>query len=146
MGFKRLLGNGSDYGVHFEYAEQPSPDALAQALVFGEKIIGDDSACLVLSNNIFYGNGLTKLLKNAIENAEKDKQTAVFGYLVSEPERYGVGEFDKEGNCFSIEEKPKVPKVNYAVVSIPTKLLMWLNTSNPLLEEYCKSLLWTKSS
>ena len=116
-GFKRLLGDGSDYGVHFEYAEQPSPDGLAQAFIIGEKFIGNDSACLVLGDNIFYGSGFTKLLKNAVEDAEKGKAT-VFGYWVHDPERYGVAEFDKEGNCLSIEEKPKEPKSNYAVVGL----------------------------
>lgn len=117
-GFKRLLGDGSDYGVHFEYAEQPSPDGLAQAFIIGEKFIGDDSACLVLGDNIFYGSGFTPLLKNAVEDAEKNKKATVFGYWVSAPERYGVAEFDKDGNCLSIEEKPKEPKSNYAVVGL----------------------------
>ena len=117
-GFKRLLGDGSDYGVHFEYAEQPSPDGLAQAFIIGEQFIGDDSACLVLGDNIFYGAGFTKLLRKAVEDAEKNKKATVFGYWVSDPERYGVAEFDKEGNCLSIEEKPKEPKSNYAVVGL----------------------------
>ena len=116
-GFKRLLGDGSDYGVHFEYAEQPSPDGLAQAFIIGKEFIGDDSACLVLGDNIFYGSGFTRLLKNAVDDAEKGKAT-VFGYWVSDPERYGVAEFDKQGNCLSIEEKPKEPKSNYAVVGL----------------------------
>ena len=116
--FKRLLGDGSDYGVHFEYAEQPSPDGLAQAFIIGEKFIGDDSVCLVLGDNIFYGAGFTKLLRNAVENAEKNAKATVFGYWVSDPERYGVAEFDKQGNCLSIEEKPKEPKSNYAVVGL----------------------------
>ena len=117
-GFKRLLGDGSDYGVHFEYAEQPSPDGLAQAFIIGEKFIGGDSACLVLGDNIFYGNGLTKMLKEAVRTAEEDKKATVFGYWVSDPERYGVAEFDKDGNCLSIEEKPSNPKSNYAVVGL----------------------------
>jgi glucose-1-phosphate thymidylyltransferase len=117
-GFKRLLGDGSDYGVHFEYAEQPSPDGLAQAFIIGEKFIGNDSACLVLGDNIFNGNGFTKLLKKAVEDAEQNNKATVFGYWVSDPERYGVAEFDKEGNCLSIEEKPKEPKSNYAVVGL----------------------------
>ena len=116
-GFKRLLGDGSDYGVRFAYAEQPSPDGLAQAFLIGEKFIGNDTACLVLGDNIFYGNGFTTLLKNAVADADKGKAT-VFGYWVSDPERYGVAEFDKEGNCLSIEEKPKEPKSNYAVVGL----------------------------
>ena len=116
-GFKRLLGDGSDYGVRFEYAEQPSPDGLAQAFIIGEKFIGNDSVCLVLGDNIFNGNGFTKLLKAAVEDADNNKAT-VFGYWVSDPERYGVAEFDKEGNCLSIEEKPSNPKSNYAVVGL----------------------------
>lgn len=117
-GFKRLLGDGSDYGVHFEYAEQPSPDGLAQAFIIGEQFIGDDSACLVLGDNIFYGSGFTELLRSAVRDAEINKKATVFGYWVSDPERYGVAEFDKEGNCLSIEEKPKEPKSNYAVVGL----------------------------
>lgn len=117
-GFQRLLGDGSDYGVRFEYAEQPSPDGLAQAFIIGEKFIGNDCACLVLGDNIFYGNGFTKMLKEAVRIAEEDKKATVFGYWVSDPERYGVAEFDKEGNCISIEEKPKQPKSNYAVVGL----------------------------
>ena len=117
-GFKRLLGDGSDYGVHFEYAEQPSPDGLAQAFIIGEKFIGNDSVCLVLGDNIFYGAGFTSLLRKAVEDAERDQKATVFGYWVIDPERYGVAEFDKEGNCLSIEEKPKVPKSNYAVVGL----------------------------
>lgn len=116
-GFKRLLGDGSDYGVHFEYAEQPSPDGLAQAFTIGKDFIGDDTACLVLGDNIFYGSGFTQLLKKAVADAENGKAT-VFGYWVSDPERYGVAEFDKEGNCLSIEEKPAKPKSNYAVVGL----------------------------
>ncbi|MDY3069387.1 MAG: glucose-1-phosphate thymidylyltransferase RfbA [Parabacteroides sp.] len=116
-GFQRLLGDGSDYGVHFEYAEQPSPDGLAQAFIIGEKFIGDDTACLVLGDNIFYGSFFTKMLKDAVVTAEKGKAT-VFGYWVSDPERYGVAEFDKDGNCLSIEEKPAQPKSNYAVVGL----------------------------
>lgn len=117
-GFKRLLGNGSDYGVHFEYAEQPSPDGLAQAFIIGEKFIGDDSACLVLGDNIFHGAGFSALLKESVRTAEVDKKATVFGYWVNDPERYGVAEFDKDGNCLSIEEKPKEPKSNYAVVGL----------------------------
>ena len=117
-GFKRLLGDGSDYGVHFEYAEQPSPDGLAQAFIIGEKFIGDDCACLVLGDNIFYGSGFTGMLKRAVEDAEQNKKATVFGYWVADPERYGVAEFDKSGNCLSIEEKPKNPKSNYAVVGL----------------------------
>ena len=117
-GFQRLLGDGSDYGVHFEYAEQPSPDGLAQAFIIGEKFIGDDSACLVLGDNIFYGSGFTTLLKKAVVDAEENRKATVFGYWVGDPERYGVAEFDKEGNCISIEEKPKAPKSNYAVVGL----------------------------
>ena len=117
-GFKRLLGDGSDYGVHFEYAEQPSPDGLAQAFTIGKDFIGDDSACLVLGDNIFHGSGFTKMLKEAVRTAEEEKKATVFGYWVSDPERYGVAEFDKEGNCLSIEEKPAKPKSNYAVVGL----------------------------
>ena len=117
-GFKRLLGDGSDLGVHFEYAEQPSPDGLAQAFIIGEKFIGDDCACLVLGDNIFYGSGFTGLLKESVENAEKRGQATVFGYYVNDPERYGVAEFDADGNCLSIEEKPAHPKSNYAVVGL----------------------------
>ena len=117
-GFKRLLGDGSDYGVHFEYAEQPSPDGLAQAFIIGEQFIGDDSACLVLGDNIFHGNGLSAMLKEAVRTAEEEKKATVFGYWVSDPERYGVAEFDHEGNCLSIEEKPQHPKSNYAVVGL----------------------------
>ena len=116
--FRRLLGDGSDWGVHFEYAEQPSPDGLAQAFIIGEKFIGDDCACLVLGDNIFYGSGFTGLLRESVENAEKHGQATVFGYYVNDPERYGVAEFDKEGNCLSIEEKPQHPKSNYAVVGL----------------------------
>ncbi len=116
--FKRLLGDGSDYGVHFTYAEQPSPDGLAQAFTIGADFIGNDSVCLVLGDNIFQGPGLTKLLKEAVDAAEKDKKATVFGYWVSDPERYGVAEFDKQGNCLSIEEKPEHPKSNYAVVGL----------------------------
>lgn len=117
-GFKRLLGDGSNYGVNFEYAEQPSPDGLAQAFIIGEKFIGNDSACLVLGDNIFNGNGFTKLLKAAVEDAENNNKATVFGYWVSDPERYGVAEFDNDGNCLSIEEKPAKPKSNYAVVGL----------------------------
>ena len=117
-GFRRLLGDGSDYGVHFEYAEQPSPDGLAQAFLIGEKFIGNDSVCLVLGDNIFHGMGFTGLLKNAVRNAEQNQKATVFGYWVNDPERYGVAEFDKAGNCLSIEEKPQHPKSNYAVVGL----------------------------
>ena len=117
-GFKRLLGDGSELGVHFEYAEQPSPDGLAQAFIIGEKFIGNDCACLVLGDNIFYGSGFTGLLRQSVENAEKNNQATVFGYYVNDPERYGVAEFDEQGNCLSIEEKPEHPKSNYAVVGL----------------------------
>ena len=117
-GFKRLLGDGSDYGVHFTYAEQPSPDGLAQAFTIGKDFIGDDSVCLVLGDNIFHGSGFTAKLKEAVRAAEEDKKATVFGYWVNDPERYGVAEFDKEGNCLSIEEKPEQPKSNYAVVGL----------------------------
>ena len=114
-GFKRLLGDGSDYGVHFEYAEQPSPDGLAQAFTIGADFIGDDSVCLVLGDNIFYGGFFTPMLKEAVKAAEKDSKATIFGYWVNDPERYGVAEFDEQGNCLSIEEKPANPKSNYAV-------------------------------
>ena len=117
-GFKRLLGDGSDYGVTFEYAEQPSPDGLAQAFIIGEKFVGDDSVCLVLGDNIFHGSGFSAMLKDAVRAAEEDAKATVFGYWVDDPERYGVAEFDKEGNCLSIEEKPQNPKSNYAVVGL----------------------------
>ena len=117
-GFKRLLGDGSDYGVRFEYAEQPSPNGLAQAFIIGEKFIGDDAACLVLGDNIFHGVGFTGLLKEAVRTAEEEQKATVFGYWVNDPERYGVAEFDREGNCLSIEEKPAHPKSNYAVVGL----------------------------
>ena len=117
-GFKRLLGDGSDYGVHFEYAEQPSPDGLAQAFTIGKEFIGDDSACLVLGDNIFHGAGFTQMLKEAVRTAEEEKKATVFGYWVNDPERYGVAEFDQDGNCLSIEEKPQKPKSNYAVVGL----------------------------
>lgn len=116
--FKRLLGDGSDIGVRFEYAEQPYPGGLAQAFIIGEEFIGDDSACLVLGDNIFYGAGFTQLLKESVENVEKEGKATVFGYYVNDPERYGVAEFDAEGNCLSIEEKPEHPKSNYAVVGL----------------------------
>lgn len=117
-GFQRLLGDGSDYGVNFSYAEQPSPDGLAQAFIIGEEFIGDDAACLVLGDNIFHGNGFGPMLREAVRAAEEDSKATVFGYWVSDPERYGVAEFDAEGNCLSIEEKPKEPKSNYAVVGL----------------------------
>ena len=116
--FKRLLGDGSDFGVHFEYAEQPYPGGLAQAFIIGEEFIGDDSACLVLGDNIFYGAGFTKLLRESVQNVERDGKSTVFGYYVNDPERYGVAEFDAEGNCLSIKEKPEHPKSNYAVVGL----------------------------
>lgn len=133
-GFKRLLGDGSDYGVHFEYAEQPSPDGLAQAFIIGEKFIGNDSACLVLGDNIFYGSGFTGKLHEAVVDAEQNGKATVFGYWVNDPERYGVAEFDKEGNCLSIEEKPKNPKSNYAVVGLyfyPNKVVDVANHIKP---------------
>lgn len=117
-GFKQLLGDGSHYGVHLEYAEHPSPDGLAQVFIIGEKFIGNDSACLVLGDNIFHGAGFTSLLKKAVLEAEQDGKATVFGYWVSPPERYGVAEFDREGNCLSIKEKPAMPKSNYAVVGL----------------------------
>ncbi len=116
--FKRLLGDGIDLGVHFEYAEQPSPDGLAQAFIIGEDFIGDDSVCLVLGDNIFYGSGFTGLLKESVRIAEQENKATVFGYYVNDPERYGVAEFDSKGNCLSIEEKPEKPKSNYAVVGL----------------------------
>ena len=117
-GFQRLLGDGSDYGVNFTYAEQPSPDGLAQAFIIGEEFIGDDCACMVLGDNIFHGNGFTEMLKEAVRAAEEESKATVFGYWVSDPQRYGVAEFDEEGNCLSIEEKPAEPKSNYAVVGL----------------------------
>ncbi len=117
-GFQRLLGDGSDYGVNFSYAEQPSPDGLAQAFIIGEEFIGNDSVCLVLGDNIFQGNGFSELLIEAVNNVEKENKATVFGYWVADPERYGVAEFDKNGNCLSIEEKPQNPKSNYAVVGL----------------------------
>ena len=117
-GFRRLLGDGSDYGVRFEYAEQPSPDGLAQAFIIGERFIGDDSVCLVLGDNIFYGQSFTRMLKEAVDKAKNEQKATVFGYYVNDPERYGVAEFDADGNVFSIEEKPKEPKSNYAVVGL----------------------------
>jgi len=117
-GFKRLLGDGSDFGVKFSYAEQPSPDGLAQAFIIGEEFIGNDSACLVLGDNIFHGSRFTEMLKEAVRTAEEDKNATIFGYWVNDPERYGVAEFDEKGNCLSIEEKPEKPKSNYAVVGL----------------------------
>lgn len=117
-GFRRLLGDGSDYGVQFTYAEQPSPDGLAQAFLIGREFIGNDSVCLVLGDNIFHGNGLSRMLHEAVRTAEEEQKATVFGYWVSDPERYGVAEFDREGNCLSIEEKPLKPKSNYAVVGL----------------------------
>ena len=117
-GFRRLLGDGSDYGVNFEYAEQPSPDGLAQAFIIGEEFIGDDCACMVLGDNIFHGNGFVPMLREAVRAAEEESKATIFGYWVSDPQRYGVAEFDSQGNCLSIEEKPKEPKSNYAVVGL----------------------------
>lgn len=117
-GFKRLLGDGSDYGIRLQYAEQPSPDGLAQAFTIGKEFIGDDCACLALGDNIFYGSGFTKMLREAVRTAEEEKKATVFGYWVNDPERYGVAEFDEDGNCLSIEEKPANPKSNYAVVGL----------------------------
>ncbi|OYP62593.1 glucose-1-phosphate thymidylyltransferase RfbA [Prevotella sp. P2-180] len=133
-GFKRLLGDGSDFGVKFEYAEQPSPDGLAQAFTIGADFIGDDAACLVLGDNIFQGAGLTNMLIEAVRTAEEDKKATVFGYWVSDPERYGVAEFDADGNCLSIEEKPEHPKSNYAVVGLyfyPNKVVDVAKTIRP---------------
>ena len=133
-GFKRLLGDGSDFGVKFEYAEQPSPDGLAQAFTIGADFIGDDAACLVLGDNIFQGAGLTNMLIEAVRTAEEDKKATVFGYWVSDPERYGVAEFDADGNCLSIEEKPEHPKSNYAVVGLyfyPNKVVDVAKTIKP---------------
>lgn len=132
--FRRLLGDGSNFGVRLEYAEQPSPDGLAQAFIIGEKFIGNDSACLVLGDNIFHGNGLTSLLQSAVHTAEDEGKATVFGYWVSDPERYGVAEFDGEGNCLSIEEKPEHPKSNYAVVGLyfyPNKVVDVAKTIKP---------------
>ena len=133
-GFKRLLGDGSDYGVEFTYAEQPSPDGLAQAFIIGEEFIGDDSVCLVLGDNIFHGNGFVPMLEEAVRDAEQNQLATIFGYWVSDPERYGVAEFDKDGNCLSIEEKPKEPKSNYAVVGLyfyPNKVVDVAKTIKP---------------
>lgn len=133
-GFRRLLGDGSDYGVHFEYAEQPSPDGLAQAFLIGEKFIGQDDVCLVLGDNIFHGNGLSAMLREAVRTAEVDRKATVFGYWVSDPERYGVAEFDAEGNCLSIKEKPAQPKSNYAVVGLyfyPNKVVSVAKSIKP---------------
>ena len=133
-GFKRLLGDGSDYGVSFSYAEQPSPDGLAQAFTIGKDFIGNDSVCLVLGDNIFHGTGFTQMLKEAVRTAEEDKKATVFGYWVNDPERYGVAEFDKGGNCLSIEEKPSKPKSNYAVVGLyfyPNKVVDVAKTIKP---------------
>ena len=133
-GFKRLLGDGSDFGVRFSYAEQPSPDGLAQAFIIGEEFIGDDDVCLVLGDNIFHGNGLSKMLRQAVKNAEEDKKATVFGYWVADPERYGVAEFDANGRVLSIEEKPKEPKSNYALVGLyfyPNKVVKVARTIKP---------------
>ena len=133
-GFKRLLGDGSDFGVRFSYAEQPSPDGLAQAFIIGEKFIGDDDVCLVLGDNIFHGNGLSKMLRQAVKNAEEEKKATVFGYWVADPERYGVAEFNANGRVLSIEEKPKEPKSNYAVVGLyfyPNKVVKVAKSIKP---------------
>lgn len=133
-GFKRLLGDGSDYGCKFEYAEQPSPDGLAQAFTIGEEFIGNDSVCLVLGDNIFFGSGFSKMLADAVKTAEEENKATVFGYWVNDPERYGVAEFDKDGNCLSIEEKPEHPKSNYAVVGLyfyPNKVVDVAKTIQP---------------
>ena len=133
-GFRRMLGDGSDYGVSFSYAEQPSPDGLAQAFIIGEEFIGNDDACLVLGDNIFHGSGFEDQLKEAVENVEKERKATVFGYWVKDPERYGVAEFDAEGNCVSIEEKPKEPKSNYAVTGLyfyPNKVVEVAKTIKP---------------
>ena len=133
-GFRRLLGSGEDYGVHFSYAEQPSPDGLAQAFIIGKEFIGNDSVCLVLGDNIFHGSGFTTLLKEAVRTAEEDNKATVFGYWVSDPERYGVAQFDKAGNCLSIEEKPEHPKSNYAVVGLyfyPNKVVEVASSIKP---------------
>ena len=133
-GFKRLLGDGSDYGVSFTYAEQPSPDGLAQAFIIGEEFIGDDSVCMVLGDNIFHGNGLDQMLRNALQRAENEGKATVFGYWVSDPQRYGVAEFDTDGRCISIEEKPAYPKSNYAVVGLyfyPNKVVDVAKTIKP---------------
>ena len=133
-GFRRLLGDGSDYGVKFTYAEQPSPDGLAQAFIIGEEFIGDDSVCMVLGDNIFHGNGLEQMLRNALQRAENEARATVFGYWVSDPQRYGVAEFDADGRCLSIEEKPAQPKSNYAVVGLyfyPNKVVDVAKTIKP---------------
>ena len=133
-GFKRLLGDGSDFGVRFSYAEQPSPDGLAQAFIIGEEFIGDDDVCLVLGDNIFHGNGLSKMLRQAVKNAEDERKATVFGYWVADPERYGVAEFDANGRVLSIEEKPKEPKSNYAVVGLyfyPNKVVKVAKSIKP---------------
>ena len=133
-GFRRLLGDGSDYGVKFTYAEQPSPDGLAQAFIIGEEFIGDDSVCMVLGDNIFHGNGLEQMLRNALQRAENEARATVFGYWVSDPQRYGVAEFDADGRCLSIEEKPAQPKSNYAVVGLyfyPNKVVDIAKTIMP---------------
>ena len=132
--FRRLLGDGSDFGIRLEYAEQPSPDGLAQAFIIGEQFIGNDSVCLVLGDNIFQGNGLSRMLRSAVETAEKEHKATVFGYRVNDPERYGVAEFDADGNCLSIEEKPLKPKSNYAVVGLyfyPNKVVDVAKTIKP---------------
>ena len=133
-GFQRLLGDGSDYGVHFEYAEQPTPDGLAQAFIIGEQFVGNDSVCMILGDNLFYGAGFSGMLKEAVRTVEEENKATVFGYWVADPERYGVAEFDKEGNCLSIEEKPIAPKSNYAVVGLyfyPNKVVDVAKTIKP---------------
>ena len=133
-GFQRLLGDGSDYGVHFEYAEQPSPDGLAQAFIIGEQFVGNDSVCMILGDNLFYGAGFSGMLKEAVRTVEEENKATVFGYWVADPERYGVADFDKEGNCLSIEEKPANPKSNYAVVGLyfyPNKVVDVAKTIKP---------------
>ena len=133
-GFQRLLGDGSDYGVHFEYAEQPSPDGLAQAFIIGEQFVGNDSVCMILGDNLFYGAGFSGMLKEAVRTVEEENKATVFGYWVNDPERYGVAEFDKEGNCLSLEEKPQNPKSNYAVPGLyfyPNKVVEVARTIKP---------------
>ena len=146
-GFRRLLGDGSEYGVRFDYAEQARPEGLAQAFLIGEKFIGKDSVCLVLGDNIFYGQSFTRMLKSAVETAEKEKKATVFGYYVNDPERYGVAEFDLSGNVLSIEEKPTVPKSNYAVVGLyfyPNKVLSVAKNVRPSGNNDCQSNVFEK--
>mgnify|MGYP000315825365 FL=1 len=148
-GFRRLLGDGSDYGVRFEYAEQPSPDGLAQAFLIGEEFIGNDSVCLVLGDNIFYGQSFTAMLKRAVANVENEQKATVFGYYVNDPERYGVAEFDEAGNVLSIEEKPACPKSNYAVVGLyfyPNKVVEVAKQIKPSARENWRLRLSTRNS